>query len=119
MIELILTGNIPSKKNSRVNTKAGKSFPSAKFTAWQNDALWQIKQQTHKRFVKPVRLEATVYFGTNVRADLDNRITSILDMLVEAMVLQDDKWQYVPEIHAKAEYRKGKPGALLRLVELE
>lgn len=69
--------------------------------------------------MKPARLEVTIYFGTNMRADLDNRITSILDMLVEAMVLQDDKWQYVPEIHAKAEYRKGKPGALLRLIELE
>lgn len=119
MIELTLTGNIPSKKNSRINLKSGVSIPSAKFTAWQNDAIWQIKQQKRKRFVKPVRLEVTVYFGTNARADLDNRITSILDMLVEAMVLQDDKWQYVPEIHAKAKYRKGKPGAVLRLVELE
>ena len=86
---------------------------------WQSSAIWQIKQQKRNLFVNPVRLEVIVYFGTNVRADLDNRITSILDMLKEAMVIQDDKWQYVPEIHAKAEYRKGKPGALLRLIELE
>lgn len=119
MLELVLTGNIPSKKNSRVNLKSGVSIPSAAFRNWQTEALWQVKQQTRKRIVKPARLEVTIYFGTNVRADLDNRITSILDMLVEAMVLQDDKWQYVPEIHAKAEYRKGKPGALLRLIELE
>lgn len=119
MLELVLVGSIPSKKNSRINLKSGVSIPSAKFNSWQDDALWQVKQQTRKRFVKPVRLEATIYFGTNVRADLDNRVTSILDMLVEAMVLQDDKWQYVPEIYAKAEYRKGKPGALLRLIELD
>lgn len=119
MIELILTGNIPSKKNSRVNTRSGRSFPSADFMRWQSSAIWQIKQQKRKLFVNPVRLEVIVYFGTNVQADLDNRVTSILDMLKEAMVIQDDKWQYVPEIHAKAEYRKGKPGALLRLIELE
>lgn len=74
--------------------------------------------QTRERIFKPVAMEVIIYFGTNGRADLDNRITSILDMLVDAMVLRDDKWQDVPRISAEAVYRKGEPGAFVRLTEL-
>lgn len=64
-------------------------------------------------------LEVVIYFGTYRRADLDNRVTSILDMLVEALVLRDDKWQDVPAIKAVAEYRKNAPGAYIRITEME
>ena len=59
-----------------------------------------------------------MYFGTMGKADLDNRLTSVLDMLVEALVLRDDKWQDVPRIAVQAEYRKKEPGAFIRITEL-
>lgn len=119
MVELHLEGNVPSKKNSRVRTRSGSSIPSKAFKEWQESALWQVRQQTRERFIRPVAVEVIIYFGTNVRADLDNRLTSILDMLVEAIVLRDDKWQDVPRLQAQAEYRKGKPGAFVRITELD
>lgn len=119
MIELILEGSVPSKKNQRINRGDGKSFPSKKFAQWQDDALKQVRLQTRHRFYSPVALEVIIYFATKVRADLDNRLTSILDMLVEALVLRDDKWQDVPYIAVQAEYRKGKPGAFIRITELD
>lgn len=118
IVELTLTGNIPSKKNSRINLRSGVSIPNNKFTQWQNDAIKQVRIQSRARFYAPVALEVIVYFGTNGRADLDNRITSILDMLVEALVLRDDKWQDVPMIQAQAQYRKKEPGAFIRLTEV-
>ena len=118
-IELTLDGNVPSKKNSRVRTRSGSSIPSKAFYDWQDAALQQVRIQTRVRFLKPVSIEVIIYFGTNVRADLDNRLTSILDMLVEALVLRDDKWQDVPVMQAQAEYRKGKPGAFVRITELD
>lgn len=118
MIELVLEGNVPSKKNSRARTATGISVPNNKFVQWQNDALKQVRMQTRQRFYKPVRVEIIVYFGTMARADLDNRVTSILDMLVEALVLLDDKWQSVPQIEAQAEYRKREPGAFIRVTEV-
>lgn len=118
IVELILEGSTPSKKNSRINRGDGVSFPSKKFIQWQNDALRQVRLQTRHRFFGPVSIELIVYFGTNIRADLDNRLTSILDMLVEGLVLRDDKWQDVPLMQAQAEYRKGKPGAFIRITEL-
>lgn len=118
IVEFRLQGSIPSKKNSRINRGDGVSFPSKKFIQWQDDALKQVRIQTRARFYKPVGIEVIIYFGTNIRADLDNRLTSILDMLVEALVIRDDKWQDVPLIKVQAEYRKNKPGAFVRLSEL-
>lgn len=118
-VELTLEGSVPSKKNSRINRGDGVSFPSKKFIQWQNDAMRQVRIQTRHRFFNPVGVEVIIYFGTNIRADLDNRLTSILDMLVECLVLRDDKWQDVPLIKVQAEYRKSKPGAFIRLTELD
>lgn len=116
--EFVLEGNVPSKKNSRVRTRSGSSIPSKAFYEWQRSALLQIKLQKPERFYKPVSVEVIIYFGTNIRADLDNRLTSILDMLVEAFILRDDKWQAVPRMAAQGEYRKGQPGAFIRISEL-
>lgn len=117
-VELSLDGSVPSKKNQRINRGDGMSFPSKKFVQWQHDALRQVRMQTRERFYQPVSIEVIIYFGTNIRADLDNRLSSILDMLVEALLIRDDKWQDVPLIAIQAEYRKKQPGAFIRLTEL-
>lgn len=117
-LSLELEGNVPSKKNSRIHTRSGVSVPSKNFIDWQNDAIKQVRIQTTARFYKPVCVEVIIHFGTQIRADLDNRLTSILDMLVEAFILKDDKWQDVPSVSAMASYRKGKPGATIRIIEL-
>lgn len=118
MIELVLDGSIPSKKNSRTNLSSGVSIPSTKFTQWQNDALRQVRMQTRERFLGLVQIEAIIYFATLGRADTDNKMTSILDMLVEGLVLKDDYWESVAETHYMAAYRPGKPGAFIRITEL-
>lgn len=118
IVELTLDGNVASKKNSRINRGDGMSFPNKKFIQWQDYAMRQVRLQTRHRFLTPVAIEVIIYFGTKVRADLDNRLTSVLDMLVECVVLRDDKWQDVPQIAVQAEYRKGNPGAFIRITEM-
>lgn len=115
----MLEGNVPSKKNSRARTRSGISVPNNKFIQWQNDALKQVRSQTRHRFLKPVSIEVIIYFATRRKADLDNRLTSILDMLVEALVIPDDKWQDVPIMKAEAAYRQNNPGAFIRITELD
>lgn len=119
IVELTLDGSIPSKKNSRINRGDGKSFPSKKFVQWQNDALKQVRIQTNHRFLKPVQIEVIIYFATLTKADLDNRLTSILDMLVESLLIRDDKWQFVPLMKVQAEHRPRNGGAFVRLTEIE
>lgn len=117
-VELVLVGSIVSKKNSRVNRGDGVSFPSRKFTQWQNDALKQIRMQTRERFRGLVQIELILYFATLGRADTDNKVTSILDMLVEGLVLKDDYWESVARTVYEAAYRPGKGGAFIRITEL-
>lgn len=117
-LELTLSGNIPSKKNSRINTKKGKSFPSTKFTQWQNDSLSEVRMQTRERFRGLVQIELIIYFATLGKADTDNKVTSILDMLVEGLVLKDDYWESVARTTYEARYRPGKGGAFMRITEL-
>lgn len=119
MIGLVLEGNVPSKKNSRARTRSGVSIPNKRFVQWQDAALWQVRAQTRQRFLVPVQVDAIIYFGTKVRADVDNRLTSILDMLVEGVVLPDDAYQNVVSGRAIGVYRKGKPGAFVRIKEID
>lgn len=118
LIELVLDGSVPSKKNSRINTKDGKSFPSTKFTQWQSDTLKQVRAQTRQRFYGHVQIELILYFATLGKADTDNKVTSILDMLVEALVLKDDYWESVARTVYEAAYRPGNGGAFIRITEL-
>jgi Holliday junction resolvase RusA-like endonuclease len=116
-VELTIEGSVPSKKNSRVRTRSGSYIPNKAFYDWQHTAIQQVRMQCRERFFNPVHVEVIIYFGTRGRADLDNRLTSILDMLVECVVLRDDKWQDVPRMAVQAEYRKGNPGAFIRISE--
>lgn len=118
IVELTLTGSVPSKKNSRVTLPSGVSVPNNKFVQWQNDALKQVRSQTRDRFLGLVQIELVIYFATLGRADTDNKVTSILDMLVESLVLKDDYWESVARTVYEAAYRPGKAGAFIRITEL-
>lgn len=117
-VEINLEGTIPSKKNSRVNLASGVSVPNNKFVQWQNDSLVEVRRQTRERFLGHVQIELILYFATLGRADTDNKVTSILDMLVEALVLKDDYWESVVRTVYEASYRPGKGGAFIRITEM-
>lgn len=92
---LTILGRIPSKKNSRINTRSGRSFPSSKYTAWHKDASLQImgaKPQSQKDFV------LTFYMPDNRRCDLTNKAESVMDLLVDCGLLEDDCWQVTGKI---------------------
>lgn len=117
-VKLTFEGTVPSKKNSRVNLRSGVSIPNKKFVQWQEKAMWEVRQQTRERFLGMVQVDTIIYFGTKGRADADNKRTSLLDMLVEMVVLPDDAYQYVAAGRTIGVYRKGKPGAFVRIREV-
>lgn len=117
-VSIILAGNVPAKKNSRINRYDGKSFPSRAFSDWQETAIKNVHIQTREHFTGHVMVEFIFYFGTLGRADTDNKVTSILDMLVKAGVLPDDYWESVSKTSYEAAYRPGKPGAFIRITPL-
>ncbi len=105
-----MLGNVPSKKNQRINTRSGRSFPSKAYTEWHHDALMQIKEMGHLSSWAegyPVSLELQFIFGDKRKKDIDNRVSSIQDLLVDAGILEDDDYQHVNCIIATAVYSKG------------
>jgi hypothetical protein len=62
VIELKLAGNIPAKKNSRINRRDGMSFPSREFEAWQSTAIQNVRIQTRAKFAATGHVMTGVYF---------------------------------------------------------
>lgn len=97
---ILITGRCPSKKNSRINTRSGRSFPSAKYTAWHKDASLQLLGQ------KPIQSDFLVlkfWFPDNRRTDLSNKAESVMDLLVDNGLLEDDCWQVINSLTLQSE----------------
>lgn len=117
-VEITLVGSIPPKKNSRTKTRSGASIPSPAFYEWQKSAIKQVREQTKAHFFGRIRIDYLLYFGTKRIADCDNVISSIQDMLREALVIKDDNYLDLPGGSWWAEYRKDQPGAVFTITEL-
>lgn len=112
-MQLTISGSVPSKKNSRITTASGRSFPNKTYMAWEKDALTQLALQKWEPITKyPVQLTVVFYVKDRVHRDLDNMLSSILDVLkdhkvkgviVRQGVIQDDSWRYVSPITVSVE----------------
>jgi len=106
MSNIIILGRVPSKKNSRITTRTGRSFPSAKYTEWHKDTSWQLKAcgGACRAFKEGFKGEITMKFWLpdNRKTDLDNKSSSLLDLFVDNGLLEDDSWQFVRKITLEA-----------------
>ena len=104
-MKLTLQGEAPSKKNSRINTRSGRSFPNQRYMKWHNTVISQLNYLLMTKQIEPfpegMKLSMTVRFfhGNLVRRDSDNQLSSILDTLVDAKIIPDDNWKVIPEKH--------------------
>ena len=107
---LRLHGRIPSKKNSRVNTRSGRSFPSKKYKEWHEAAMWELKSQKPPQGIDRCEIQLVLHMPDRRRADLTNKAESVMDLLVDAGVITDDSWQVVTPIILHGFYDKESPG---------
>lgn len=97
-----ITGETPSKKNSKRWAQRGSRrvlLPSENHEAWHQDAGYQLKRQA--RPSSPIALASVavdLYPGTARKGDLTNKAESIMDLLVDVGVLEDDNWHAVPKL---------------------
>ena len=96
---ITIKGRIPSKKNSRINTRSGMSFPSSKYTAWHKDASLQLIGVN--KIPSGSFISLHFYMPDNRRTDLSNKAESIMDCLVDNEIIEDDCWQIVPILALK------------------
>ena len=123
-MKITIHGDTPSKKNSRIILcRGGKpvNIPSKHYREWHKDALWQLREQ--KVFscpYKEIRAEIEIFPKTKRKADLTNKAESVMDLLVDAEVLEDDNWYIVKEVRIVfGGVDKDNPRAEFELKEIE
>ena len=125
MIKFVILGETPSKKNSKIWTKSRKLIPSKTHQKWHTDALLQLNAQINRMgadapnmIETPVEITLTFVHGDMVRRDSDNQAASIMDLLQDAKVLADDRWQIVRNMHLINQFDKGHARCLIEIKEL-
>lgn len=100
MINLVVPGRTPSKKNSVMTMARGGRvlhFPSNDYQTWHKNALKTLK--IAPRSLESVKAVHLCFWSENKRKfDLSNKAESIMDLLVDAGYLLDDNYEVVPEL---------------------
>jgi Holliday junction resolvase RusA-like endonuclease len=117
-----LKGEVPAKKNSRQMLPNKKNIPSKNYQKWHENALFPlIFQRNSQKIAKslncPLRIEITLTHGDLRRRDGDNGESSILDILKDAKIIEDDCWQICRKVSVENLFEKGKPSATIRIIE--
>ena len=124
MIRFEILGETPGKKNSKIWTKSKKLIPSAKHQKWHSDAMLQLNAQLStmgprpEAIEEPVAITLTFYHGDMVRRDSDNQTASIMDILQDAKVLADDRWQIVRILNIYNHFDKGNARCVVEINRL-
>lgn len=120
-----IEGETPSKKNSKIRTRSGYMIPSAAHQKWHQDAMLQLHAQIScmrkppEPIEQPVQVTLQFFHGDNVRRDSDNQASSIMDLLQDAQVLADDRWQIVRILNIYNHYDKGHSRCEINITHLE
>ena len=94
MLTIVFEGHIPSKKNSKVVTRSGHIVPSKAYREWHTREL--ITLRGVGGVSAPFAIDYQFWIGgTKIPADFDlsNALESINDLLVDAEVIEDDRWR--------------------------
>jgi Holliday junction resolvase RusA-like endonuclease len=90
-----LKGNVPAKKNRWHRAKNGRIYFDQDGIAEQIASLtWQLKAQHKGKPLSNPSMIITFYCKDN-RGDIDNKLSTLLDCMVAAEVLQNDNMTHL------------------------
>lgn len=92
-MNITLLGIPRTKKNSQRIVPAGKRFviiQSKEYLEWEKDCLKQIVGAQKLKINAPINLQVLIYKKDKRRADLNNFLAAVCDVLVKAEVIEDD-----------------------------
>jgi Holliday junction resolvase RusA-like endonuclease len=94
-------GDVPSKKNSKRRIKRGNSVfmvPSLVHERWHAVAMQYVREMSYPTAPNPAAVKLTFYPSTRRSGDLSNKAESVMDLLVDCGILDDDNWFAVPQL---------------------
>lgn len=103
-IKIILQGQVPAQKNNKrvvYNRRTGKPFiiSDAKVKNWQAKGFVQLKSVSP--VVGAVEIEMVFYNKDKRKRDIDNMLTSVLDLLKNSGIIEDDNCFIVQKLSAR------------------
>ena len=118
MITLEIKWNTPSKKNGKQRT--GKYLISSKsYTKRHKNAMMQLSN-TPKYNISNCEVEITIFPDSIRKADLTNKAESIMDLLVDSWILEDDNWFVCWKVTLIFWWKdKENPRALVKIKDVE
>ncbi len=118
-----ITGRIPSKKNSKRILRVGGRIivaSSKDYTTWQKNHVGDLMKLKYLASKNPVNVTIGFTAGDKRPFDLTNKAESVMDLMVDAGIIQDDNYNVVPSITLKyAGYKKGKWYTLVTIEDSE
>ena len=122
-MKIVITGRIPSKKNSKQIVGRGtKKFLvcSEAHKAWHAEAYSQVVMHKFGRpNLENVSIEIKIFFPDRRKADLTNKAESLMDLLVDCDIIKDDNWKVVSCLMLNGDYDKDNPRAEISIVDLK
>lgn len=117
-----LSGEVPAKKNAnKFNRRTKVMYKNAHFQEWHAEALRQLAEQ--KKPDQPINSPIKIYLffqhGDKRERDSDNGATTIFDLLQDAKIIENDKWQIINSYVVHNEYRKNLPRCCIIIDEIE
>ena len=103
-MRIILKGRIPSKKNSRnIFVVKGRllNIPSKQYEAWHEEKSWELKMRKFEKLEKVESIEITIFAPDKRKSDLTNKVESLMDLMVDNGILEDDNWFVCGDIRLK------------------
>ena len=101
-MNITITGQVHAKKNSRdIFVKNGRivNIPNKRYKEWEASAIDQLV--TYRGCADgPVMVLCEFYHQDKRKRDIDNEMSSVLDMLVKKGLLSSDDCFVVQETHA-------------------
>lgn len=101
-MKLTVTGNVPSQKNRKIisrNRSTGRPFlrSAPQVKEWQESAELQLRSQFKGFKVTdyPIAVSVVVYYDNRRRHDLDNALSTVMDALTAAEIIEDDNTNFV------------------------
>lgn len=102
MIALTLKGSVPSKKNNKqIRYRHGSPMitSSDNFQEWHEEMMWCTALRRCQKIKGPVQdVQMEFFVSSKRKADLTNKAESIMDLLVDAGILEDDNFFIVPAV---------------------
>ena len=120
-LTIVFEGHIPSKKNSKVVTRSGHIVPSKAYREWHTREL--ITLIGVGGVSAPFAIDYQFWIGgTKIPADFDlsNALESINDLLVDAEVIEDDRWRSLCQFSAGvAGFIRGESKTIVTITPIE